>query len=182
MSEKQLSGVANEFESQGRDAVVKVSEKQLLKVTINGEYQEVMVDPELSLAEYLRNELLLTGTKIGCKKGECGACTIILNGSAVLSCILPVMRAMDADILTIEGLAKGDLLHPIQEEFVNGGAVQCGFCSSGMIMSSKALIDENPNPSQEDIKRSLGGNICRCTGYDKIEKSVLKAAERMREV
>lgn len=158
-----------------------MSEKQLLKVTINGEYIETKVDPEMSLADFLREELLLTGTKIGCNKGECGACTIILNGKAVTSCILPVMRAMDTEILTIEGLAKGDDLHPIQEEFVKGGAVQCGFCSSGMIMSSKALIDENPNPSHDDIKKSLGGNICRCTGYEKIEKSVIKAAERMRE-
>lgn len=182
MSEKQLSRVGNDNEYQENKAVKKVKQQQLLKVTINGEYQEIMVYTDLSLAEFLRDQLLLTGTKIGCKKGECGACTIILNGSAVLSCILPVMRAMDADILTIEGLANGDVLHPIQEEFINGGAVQCGFCSPGMILSSKALIDENPNPSPDDIKRALGGNICRCTGYEKIEKSVIKAAERMREV
>lgn len=159
-----------------------MSEKQKLKVTVNGKYIEEDVDPEMILAEFLREQLFLTGTKIGCKKGECGACTIVLNGKAVLSCILPVMRAMDANILTIEGLADGDNLHPLQEEFVNCGAIQCGFCTSGMIMSAKALIDRNPNPAHEDIKRALGGNICRCTGYEKIEKAILQAAARMREV
>ncbi len=159
-----------------------MSEKQKLRVTINGEYMEEDVYPEMILADFLRDQLLLNGTKIGCKKGECGACTIILNGCAVLSCILPVMRAMDANITTIEGLSDGDRLHPLQEEFINCGAVQCGFCTAGMIMSAKALIDSNSNPSHDDIKKALGGNICRCTGYEKIEKSILRAAARMREV
>ncbi|MDF2675143.1 MAG: (2Fe-2S)-binding domain protein [Clostridiales bacterium] len=159
-----------------------MNQKHILRVNINGEYLETEVDPEMCLAEFLRDQLLLTGAKIGCKKGECGACTIIMNGKAVLSCILPVMRAMDANITTIEGLSDGDKLHPLQEEFINGGAIQCGFCTSGMILSAKALIDSNPNPSHDDIKKALGGNICRCTGYEKIENSILKAAARMREV
>lgn len=159
-----------------------MSEKQILRVTINGEYMETEVDPKIRLADFLRDQLLLTGTKVGCKKGECGACTIILNGKAVLSCILPVMRAMDANITTIEGLAEGDRLHPLQEEFINCGAIQCGFCTPGMILSAKALLDKNPDPSSADIKKALGGNICRCTGYEKIETSILRAAARMREV
>lgn len=156
--------------------------KQLLKVTINGEYLETDVDPKIRLADFLRDQLLLTGTKLGCKKGECGACTIILNGRAVLSCILPVMRAMDSTIITIEGLSDGDRLHPLQEEFINCGAIQCGFCTPGMILSAKALLDANPDPSRDEIKKALGGNICRCTGYEKIEKSILQAAARLREV
>lgn len=156
--------------------------KELLKTRINGEYIEMEVDPSLRLVDFLREELYLTGTKIGCKKGECGACTVILNGNAVTSCILPVMRAMDAEIWTIEGLANGaEKLHPIQEEFINHGAVQCGFCTPGMIMSAKALLDANPNPTHAQIKEALGGNICRCTGYKKIEESVESAAERKRK-
>lgn len=159
-----------------------MNRKQLLNVTINGEYMETEVDPKLRLADFLRDQLLLTGTKLGCKKGECGACTIILNGRAVLSCILPVMRAMDSNIITIEGLADGDRLHPLQDEFIKCGAIQCGFCTSGMILSAKALLDVSPDPTHEKIKKALGGNICRCTGYEKIEQSIVQAAARMREV
>ncbi|MEG1448195.1 MAG: (2Fe-2S)-binding protein [Oscillospiraceae bacterium] len=154
---------------------------ELLRVMINGELVEKYVDPEKRLVDFLRDEMYLKGTKIGCKKGECGACTIILNGNAVTSCILPVMKAMDGEIWTIEGLANGDELHPIQEEFINKGAVQCGFCTPGMIMSAKALLDRNPDPSHAEIKEALGGNICRCTGYKKIEESVIASAERKRK-
>lgn len=154
---------------------------ELLRVIINGKLVEKQVDPSKRLVDFLRDEMYLKGTKIGCKKGECGACTIILNGNAVTSCILPVMKAMDGEIWTIEGLAKGDELHPIQEEFIVNGAVQCGFCTPGMIMSAKALLDKNPDPSHAEIKEALGGNICRCTGYKKIEESVVKSAERMRK-
>lgn len=152
-----------------------------LNVTVNGKFMSVDVDPSIRLVDFLRNNLFLTGTKIGCGKGECGACTVIMNGKAVTSCIIPVMRAEGAIIETIEGVAKGEKLHPIQEEFINKGAIQCGFCTPGFIMSAKALIDENPEPTKEEVREALGGNICRCTGYVKIEKAVLSAAERIRK-
>lgn len=152
-----------------------------LNVTVNGKFMSVDVDPSIRLVDFLRDNLFLTGTKVGCGKGECGACTVILNGKAVTSCIIPVMRADGGVIETIEGLAKGDQLHPIQEEYINRGAIQCGFCTPGFVMSSKALLDENPNPTKEEVKEALGGNICRCTGYKKIEEAVFAAAERMRE-
>lgn len=154
---------------------------ELLRVTINDEYMEIEVDPSLRLANFLRDKLYLTGTKIGCGKGECGACTVILNGKAVNSCLVPVMRAMDAKVQTIEGLAKGKELHPLQQEFIDKGAVQCGFCTPGMIMSAKALLDDNPEPTKAEVKEAIGGNICRCTGYVKIEEAILSAAETIRE-
>ena len=153
--------------------------RHLLICTINGERVEQEVDPALRLVDFLRENLYLTGTKIGCKKGECGACTIILDGKAVNSCLIPVMRASGAVIETIEGLEKNGRLHVIQEEFIAKGAIQCGFCTPGMIMSSKALLDANPHPSREEVKEALGGNICRCTGYVKIEEAVLGAAKRL---
>ena len=152
-----------------------------LNVTINGKAMSVEVDPSLRLVDFLRDNLFLTGTKVGCGKGECGACTVIMNGKAVTSCIIPVMRAQGAVIETIEGLAKGAQLHPILEEFIEKGAIQCGFCTPGMIMSSKALLDENPDPTSLEVQEALGGNICRCTGYVKIEEAVMAAAERMRK-
>ncbi|MEG0154492.1 MAG: (2Fe-2S)-binding protein [Lachnospiraceae bacterium] len=155
--------------------------EEQLRITINDEYMEVMVDPALRLVDFLRDKLYLTGTKVGCRKGECGACTIIMNGKAVNSCMVPILRAMDANIQTIEGVAKGGKQHPLQEEFVNQGAVQCGFCTPGMIMSSKALLDVNPEPTSEEVQEALGGNICRCTGYVKIEKAVMEASKRLRE-
>ena len=139
------------------------------------------MDPSISLAQFLRDNLYLTGTKIGCGKGECGACTIIMDGKSVTSCIIPVMRAEGAVIQTIEGVAQNGKLHPLQEEFVNQGAVQCGFCTPGMIMSAKALLDENPEPKKEEIREALGGNICRCTGYVNIERAVEAAAQRIQK-
>ena len=153
----------------------------VLHTTINGEAITADVDPSIALAQFLRDNLYLTGTKIGCGKGECGACTIIMDGKAVTSCIIPVLRAEGAVIQTIEGVARGEKLHPLQEEFVNQGAVQCGFCTPGMIMSAKALLDENPEPEKEEIREALGGNICRCTGYVNIERAVEAAADRMRK-
>lgn len=152
-----------------------------LSFTLNGKKISADVDPDMRLADFLRDQLCLTGTKIGCGKGECGACTVIMNGKAVTSCIIPIMRAQDAVIETIEGLAKGDKLHPLQEEFINKGAIQCGFCTPGFIMSAKALLDENNNPTPEQVREAIGGNICRCTGYVKIEEAVLSAAERIRK-
>lgn len=152
-----------------------------LHTTINGEAVVAEVDPGMTLAEFLREKLYLTGTKIGCGRGECGACTIIMNGKSVVSCLIPVLRAEGAVLQTIEGVANGQKLHPIQEEFINKGAIQCGFCTPGMIMSSKALLDANPDPTREEIREALGGNVCRCTGYVNIEQAVEAAAERMRK-
>ena len=153
----------------------------VLHTTINGEAITAEVDPSISLAQFLRDNLYLTGAKIGCGKGECGACTIIMDGKSVTSCIIPVLRAEGAVIQTIEGVAKNGKLHPLQEEFINQGAVQCGFCTPGMIMSAKALLDENPEPKKEEIREALGGNICRCTGYVNIERAVEAAAQRIQK-
>ena len=154
---------------------------ELLHITVNGKELNKMVDPDQRLVDFLRNDLGLIGAKIGCGQGDCGTCTVIMNGRAIRSCVIPVLKAQDAVIETIEGLARGEKLHPLQEEFINKGAVQCGFCTPGMIMSAKALLDKNPNPTAEDVKKALKGNICRCTGYVKIEEAVLAAAARLRE-
>ncbi|MCL2337670.1 MAG: (2Fe-2S)-binding protein [Firmicutes bacterium] len=152
-----------------------------LNVTVNGQLMSVDVNPAIRLVDFLRGQLLLTGTKTGCGKGECGACTVIMNGKSVTSCLIPVMRAEGAVIETIEGLAKGETLHPLQEEFIDKGAIQCGFCTPGMIMSAKALLDKDDNPSSEAVREALSGNICRCTGYVKIEEAVMAAAAKMRK-
>lgn len=154
---------------------------ELLHITVNGKELNKIVDPNQRLVDFLRNDLGLIGAKIGCGQGDCGTCTVIMNGKAIRSCVIPVLKAQDAVIETIEGLARGEKLHPLQEEFINKGAVQCGFCTPGMIMSAKALLDKNPNPTIEDVKKALKGNICRCTGYVKIEEAVLAAAARLRE-
>lgn len=154
---------------------------ELLHITVNGKELNKMVDPDQRLVDFLRNDLGLIGAKIGCGQGDCGTCTVIMNGKAIRSCVIPVLKAQDAVIETIEGLARGEKLHPLQEEFINKGAVQCGFCTPGMIMSAKALLDKNPNPTPEEVKKALKGNICRCTGYVKIEEAVLAAAARLRE-
>ena len=152
-----------------------------LSLTVNGEYISANVDPAIRLIDFLRDQLFLTGAKVGCGKGECGACTVIMNGKAVAACIVPVMRSQGSVVETIEGLADKDKLHPLQQEFIDKGAVQCGWCTPGQIMSAKALLDENPNPSLEDVREALGGNICRCTGYKKIVEAVLGAAELLRK-
>ncbi|WP_258358450.1 (2Fe-2S)-binding protein [Moorella sulfitireducens] len=151
-----------------------------LKLTINGRVYQVDVSADTTLLELLRDYLGLTGTKEGCGKGECGACTVIMDGLAVDSCLIPAAKADGAEILTIEGLASPDgRLHPLQESFISEGAVQCGFCTPGMIMSAKALLDQNPYPTREEIKVALSGNLCRCTGYAKIITAVEKAAAVM---
>jgi aerobic carbon-monoxide dehydrogenase small subunit len=154
-------------------------EKKILSFKLNGESVDVLISPDLMLIDVLRGNLDLTGTKKGCGKGECGACTVIMNGEAVTSCIVPAMQAMDSEIETIEGVSIGGNLHPIQEAFIDKGAVQCGFCTPGMIMSAKALLDKNPLPSRDEIKEAISGNICRCTGYVKIEQAILEAADRI---
>lgn len=127
----------------------------------------------------LRDYLGLTGTKEGCGEGECGACTVLLDGVAVVSCLLPAAKAEGREVTTIEGLAQGQKLHPLQEAFISEGAVQCGFCTPGMILSAKALLDSNPRPTKDEIKEALSGNLCRCTGYSQIVRAVEKAAEVM---
>ncbi len=153
--------------------------KVLLVMTVNGDTVEVAVESGVMLIDVLREELHLTGTKESCGRGECGACTVLLDGKTVNSCITPAMKAMNREVCTIEGLGSPGKLHPIQEAFVEHGAVQCGFCTPGVIMSVKALLDENPNPTETEVRVGLSGNICRCTGYVKIVDAVLAAAKRM---
>jgi carbon-monoxide dehydrogenase small subunit len=153
-----------------------------IKVTVNGILYELSVKPWETLLDVIREHLGLTGTKEGCGLGECGACTIIMDGKTVNSCLVLAVEADDRVITTIEGLANGDELHPIQEAFVKCGGLQCGFCTPGMIMSTKALLEEKPNPSEEEIRKGIAGNFCRCTGYTKIIESVKVAAKNMRRV
>lgn len=153
-----------------------------IKVTVNGILYELSVQPWETLLDVIREHLGLTGTKEGCGLGECGACTIIMDGKTVNSCLVLAVEADDRVITTIEGLANGDELHPIQEAFVKCGGLQCGFCTPGMIMSTKALLEEKPNPSEEEIRKGIAGNFCRCTGYTKIIESVKVAAKNMRGV
>lgn len=154
--------------------------KQLLIMTVNGETVEVAIEPSAMLLDVLRDELGLTGAKEACGQGDCGACAVLLDGKAVNSCILPAMKAGNKEVLTIEGLGSPEKLHPIQEAFVERGAVQCGFCTPGVILSAKALLDENPSPTEEEVRVGISGNLCRCTGYVKIVEAVLAAAEKMR--
>jgi carbon-monoxide dehydrogenase small subunit len=151
-----------------------------LHLIINSEAYDALVEPYCSLLDLLRDHLRLTGTKKGCDEGDCGACTVLLNGKTVPSCMVLALDARDKNITTVEGLAQGERLHPVQAAFVQYGGVQCGFCTPGLIMSSVGLLLENPNPTAEDVRFALGGNLCRCTGYSKVVQAVLKAAEVMR--
>jgi len=154
--------------------------KRLIELKINGAVEEVYIEPWWTLARVLREELGLTGTKISCEEGDCGACTVLIDGKAVKSCLLLAMKARDEEIITIEGLrGKHGELHPIQEAFIEHFAIQCGYCTPGMIMTAKALLDENPRPTEEQVKEGLRGNLCRCTGYVKIVEAVLAAADKM---
>jgi aerobic-type carbon monoxide dehydrogenase small subunit (CoxS/CutS family) len=143
-----------------------------LRLVVNGQPYELYVKPKTLLVEVLRDHLGLTGTKRGCSSSSCGACTVILNGMAVKSCSILALQADGGEVLTVEGLASGSELHPLQEAFLDHGAFQCGFCTAGMLMSSKALLDENPKPSKDQIKEGIHGNICRCTGYNSIIRAV----------
>lgn len=147
-----------------------------IKFTLNNELVEVAVQPGETLVDTLRNRLKLTGTKKGCNEGECGACTVLINGEPVASCIYPSVKVHKCEVLTIEGVELNGELHPIQKAFIDAGAVQCGYCTPGMVLSAKALLDKNPSPDEEDIRTALSGNICRCTGYVQIVEAVERAA------
>ena len=148
------------------------SEKQLT-IKVNGELHSLMVETNKTLLELLREDLGLTGAKQACDTGGCGACTVLVEGRPVYSCLVLALDCQGKDILTIEGLATDDKLHPLQEAFIDHGAVQCGFCTPGMILSAKALLEENPKPTEEEVRKAIAGNICRCTGYTKIVEAIL---------
>ena len=147
-----------------------------IKVTVNGTLHESVVDSNMTLLDYLREELGLTGAKKGCDNGQCGSCTVLMNGKAIYACLTLAVQADQCHITTIEGLSEEGSLHPLQKSFIEEGAVQCGFCTPGMILSAKALLDENRTPTDGDIKEALSGNLCRCTGYVNIIKAVKKAS------
>ncbi|HEY3278520.1 MAG TPA: (2Fe-2S)-binding protein [Syntrophorhabdaceae bacterium] len=151
-----------------------------LHCRVNEKEYDLEIKPHMTLLDLLREELGLTGAKEGCGEGECGACTVIMDGKAVNACIVLAAEAEGKEILTIEGLAREGTLHPIQEAFVEIGGLQCGFCTPGMVLSTKVLLDDNPNPTEEEIKKGLEGNFCRCTGYTKIIESVKVAADKVR--
>jgi carbon-monoxide dehydrogenase small subunit len=153
--------------------------KTLLTLRVNGETQTVAAEPHHTLLEVLREEMGLTGTKHGCELGECGACTVLIDGVPVLSCLTLPLEVGEADITTVEGLAKGPELHPLQTAFAEEGAAQCGYCTPGMLLSAKALLDRTARPSREEIAQAISGNLCRCTGYTSIYEAVEKAAEKM---
>jgi carbon-monoxide dehydrogenase small subunit len=149
--------------------------KKRIRFELNTKTYEVETGPGRTLLQMIREDLGLTGTKSGCERGECGACTVLLNGVAVNSCLLPAMEADGKEIVTIEGLARNGRLHPLQEKFIELGAIQCGFCTPGMILTAKALLDRNPHPTEREVRREIAGNFCRCTGYDKIVEAILAA-------
>ena len=150
--------------------------KKLIELVVNGLSYEIAVETHRTLLEVLRENLGFTGTKNGCDQGECGSCTVLIDGKAVHSCLTLAVEAQGKEITTIEGLADGEKLDPIQESFVEHGAIQCGFCTPGMIMSTKAMLDKNPTPSEDEIKRGISGNLCRCTGYVKIVDAIKAAS------
>ena len=149
-------------------------------MTVNDQIYEVSVEPRKTLLSVLRDQLHLTGTKEGCSTGDCGACTIIMDGATYTSCLLLGVEANGRDITTVEGIAESGKLHPVQESFVKKGGLQCGFCTAGLIVSSAALLNGNPDPSEDDIQTALAGNLCRCTGYTKITEAVKDASKAMK--
>mgnify|MGYP005846531577 CR=1 FL=1 len=152
--------------------------KTLITLHVNGRARDLAVEPNRTLLDVLRHDLELTGTKRGCDLGECGSCTVILNGKPVNSCLVLAVQANGAEILTIEGLAGPGGLHPVQQAFVEKGAIQCGFCTPGMILSATHLLQKNPKPGEEEIRTALSGNLCRCTGYQKIVEAIQSVGER----
>src|SRR5438477_10131055 len=157
-----------------------MNQKSHISFTLNGETAEVAFAPHKTLLEVLREDLGLTGTKHGCELGECGTCTILVDGRSILSCLMLGLDAEGRHVTTIEGLAEGGVLHPLQDTFADTGAAQCGYCSPGLLLAAKELIDKSPSPTRDEIKEALSGNLCRCTGYIKIYDAVDLAAARMR--
>ena len=149
--------------------------------TINGDEVELLCDDDQSLLDALRDEVGLTGTKNGCSTGDCGACSILLDGNLTCSCMVFAPEADGTSIVTVEGLAEDDRLHPLQQCFLEGAALQCGVCTPGFLVAAKSLLDKNPNPTETEVRYGIAGNLCRCTGYDKIVRSVLEAAAQLRE-
>jgi carbon-monoxide dehydrogenase small subunit len=156
-------------------------EKRITQLTVNNEGYDLIVTPNQTLLEVLRDTLNLTGAKAGCGEGTCGACTVLVDGQPVHSCLTLAVEVQDKAITTIEGLADDGKLHPIQQAFVDHAAIQCGFCSPGMILVTKALLDENPQPTQQEAREAISGNVCRCTGYAKIVEAMLVTAQRLQE-
>jgi carbon-monoxide dehydrogenase small subunit len=153
-----------------------------ITLIVNGNERTVVTDPERSLLDVLREEFHLTGTKYGCGEGQCGACTVLMDGRRTLSCVTPVAMADNKKITIIEGLADGDSLHPVQQAFLDEGAIQCGYCSPGMILAAAALLKNNPKPTEKQVREWMNGNICRCNGYTKILNAVRRAAAQIAEV
>ena len=158
--------------------MAKVQVKTILKMTVNGKPVEVAVDPTWTLLRIIREELGLTGTKEGCGIGDCGACTVLMEGKPVNSCLVLALQAEGKEVRTVEGLGTEENLDPLQESFIKYGAVQCGFCTPGMLISARALLDKNPHPTTEEIKVAISGNLCRCTGYVKIIQAIQQAAQQ----
>ena len=154
--------------------------KHDISLTVNGQHYDVSVEPRKTLLALLRDQLHLTGTKEGCGTGDCGACTVIMDGDTYTSCLVLGVEADGREITTVEGISEDGKLHPVQEAYVKKGGLQCGFCTAGLIVASVALLDENPNPSDEEIQVGLAGNLCRCTGYTKITEAVQDASRVMR--
>jgi len=152
--------------------------KKIISLTVNGDKYDVAVSPNQTLVDVVRNDLGLTGTKRGCGMGTCGVCTMIIDGKAMLACLLLAVECQGRSITTIEGISSADDLHPIQKSFIENGAVQCGFCTPGIVMTAKALLDENPSPDDDEIKDALAGTFCRCTGHIKIMEAVKKASRQ----
>jgi len=153
--------------------------RQLIRLIVNGDPYEVLVKPSETLLYVLREKLGLTGAKHGCDTGKCGSCTVLIDGKPIRSCLTLAISVRDREITTIEGLAEGEELHPLQRAFIEHGALQCGFCTPGMIMFTKSFLEENPEPQEEEIRKALSGNICRCTGYAKIIEAIQAAAKEM---
>jgi carbon-monoxide dehydrogenase small subunit len=150
--------------------------KHPIRLTVNGDGYEFSVESKKTLLDFLREDLELTGTKRGCDNGECGACAVLLNGRPVNACLVLAVEADGQEVLTIEGLADGTHLHPLQESFLHHGAVQCGYCTPGMILTAKALLDENPRPTEMEVRKAIAGNLCRCGTYNKVVQAVLSVA------
>lgn len=157
-----------------------MNEQPELVFYVNGEERRVKVDPDESLLHVLRERLGLTGTKAGCEEGDCGACTVLVEGTPIVSCLAPALRFQGRRVETVEGMALDGKLHPLQQGFIDAGAIQCGFCTPGMLLSAKALLDKNPSPTRGDVADALSGNLCRCTGYVKIVDAVMLSAQRMK--